>query len=382
MRRSLGVALVAVAAAMWGLDAWIRQPLAGSTPAPTIVFGEHVVLVALTLPFLVGAFAALLRLGWRARDRGLRDRRRLVRGRDDPLHRRRSSARDFVTPVVLQKVQPCSPCSPRGVILGERPRAALRLLPRARARRRVADRRPAPAASRPRTACGRRSTRSAPRCSGRSAPCSAATSRATCASSTSRRCASRSACRRARSRCSCSARRRSRRGTTRARSRCSRSSPASSRSASTTTGCASTPAVAATLAELAFPVSAILVGYFKFGQTLTGWQWVGVARRAWSSRCCRRARATRSTSCPPPRPRPRNARHGLRRRPARRTAERARDARARGPRRARLAARRGGRAARSRPSRSCATTACRRWPAPRRSSRPRSAGAPSCPGSC
>ena len=37
-----------------------------------------------------------------------------------------------------------------------------------------------------------------------------------------------------------------------------------------------TPAVAATLAELAFPVSAILVGYFKFGQTLTGWQWVGV----------------------------------------------------------------------------------------------------------
>ena len=42
-------------------------------------------------------------------------------------------------------------------------------------------------------------------------------------------------------------------------------------------GLKSTPAVAATLAELAFPVSAILVGYFKFGQTLTGWQWVGVA---------------------------------------------------------------------------------------------------------
>jgi drug/metabolite transporter (DMT)-like permease len=38
-----------------------------------------------------------------------------------------------------------------------------------------------------------------------------------------------------------------------------------------------TPAVAASLAELAFPVSAILVGYFKFGQTLTGVQWFGVA---------------------------------------------------------------------------------------------------------
>jgi drug/metabolite transporter (DMT)-like permease len=41
-------------------------------------------------------------------------------------------------------------------------------------------------------------------------------------------------------------------------------------------GLRSVPAVAATLAELAFPVTAILVGYFKFGQTLTGWQWVGV----------------------------------------------------------------------------------------------------------
>jgi drug/metabolite transporter (DMT)-like permease len=42
-------------------------------------------------------------------------------------------------------------------------------------------------------------------------------------------------------------------------------------------GLRSTPAVAATLAELAFPVTAVLVGYFKFGQTLTGWQWFGVA---------------------------------------------------------------------------------------------------------
>jgi drug/metabolite transporter (DMT)-like permease len=42
-------------------------------------------------------------------------------------------------------------------------------------------------------------------------------------------------------------------------------------------GLRTTPAVAATIAELAFPISAILVGYFKFGQTLTGWQWVGVA---------------------------------------------------------------------------------------------------------
>jgi drug/metabolite transporter (DMT)-like permease len=42
-------------------------------------------------------------------------------------------------------------------------------------------------------------------------------------------------------------------------------------------GLRSVPAVAATLAELAFPISAVLVGYFKFGYSLTGWQWVGVA---------------------------------------------------------------------------------------------------------
>jgi drug/metabolite transporter (DMT)-like permease len=42
-------------------------------------------------------------------------------------------------------------------------------------------------------------------------------------------------------------------------------------------GLRSTPAVAATIAELAFPITAVLVGYFRFGQTLTGWQWAGVA---------------------------------------------------------------------------------------------------------
>jgi drug/metabolite transporter (DMT)-like permease len=42
-------------------------------------------------------------------------------------------------------------------------------------------------------------------------------------------------------------------------------------------GLRSTPAVAATIAELAYPITAVLIGYFKFGQTLTHWQWAGVA---------------------------------------------------------------------------------------------------------
>src|SRR5437764_237880 len=57
--RPVATALVALAAALWGLDAWIRKPLAASTAVGTIVFGEHLVLVALTLPFLAGAVVAL-----------------------------------------------------------------------------------------------------------------------------------------------------------------------------------------------------------------------------------------------------------------------------------------------------------------------------------
>src|SRR5436190_662001 len=56
MQRSLGITLVAVAAALWGLDAWIRRPLAQSTDVATIVFGEHLVLVAITFPLLFAAW--------------------------------------------------------------------------------------------------------------------------------------------------------------------------------------------------------------------------------------------------------------------------------------------------------------------------------------
>src|ERR1700752_675311 len=58
-----GVVLVAVAAAMWGTDPIIRKTMSGTTSATTIVFGEHVILVALTLPFLLPALAAVMRAG-------------------------------------------------------------------------------------------------------------------------------------------------------------------------------------------------------------------------------------------------------------------------------------------------------------------------------
>src|SRR4051794_20416258 len=58
-----GVVLVSVAAALWGTDALFRRPLAQSTSAATIVFGEHVVLVLATLPLLAASLVALYRAG-------------------------------------------------------------------------------------------------------------------------------------------------------------------------------------------------------------------------------------------------------------------------------------------------------------------------------
>ena len=46
LARVPGVVLVAVAAAMWGTDPIIRKTMSGTTSATTIVFGEHVILVA------------------------------------------------------------------------------------------------------------------------------------------------------------------------------------------------------------------------------------------------------------------------------------------------------------------------------------------------
>ena len=127
---SAGIVLVAIAASLWGLDALIRKPLAGSTEVATIVFGEHLVLAAITLPLLGGAAAAVLRLGWRyvlvaavigagsSAVATILFTQAFVHG-------------DAVTPLVLQKVQPLVAVVGARFVLGERPRPrfALFLVP-------------------------------------------------------------------------------------------------------------------------------------------------------------------------------------------------------------------------------------------------------------
>ncbi len=116
-----GVLLVAVAAALWGSDPILRKPLGGDTTATTIVFGEHVVLVALTLPFLVPALRAV----WKAGPRYVAASVAVGAGASaiaTILFTEALFHGDFVTPVVLQKIQPLVAVLGAAVILGERPR--------------------------------------------------------------------------------------------------------------------------------------------------------------------------------------------------------------------------------------------------------------------
>jgi drug/metabolite transporter (DMT)-like permease len=275
MRRSTGIILVAVAAAMWGFDQWIRASLSGATTAATVVFGEHVVLVLLTLPFAVGALAAVFRLGWRhvlaavAVGAGASAVATILFTEALFAHN------DFVTPIVLQKVQPVFAVIGAMVVLGERPRfrfagyVAVALVgtwlmgvpdpfhPKAHGLATMFYALGAALLWALGTVFGRflaRDMRFEHVTTLRfvfGLPASAIALLVL-------------------------------------------GSPAFSSWHNSlwisilalVTGFAamfiyyyglrSTPAVAATIAELAFPITAVLVGYFKFGQTLTGWQWVGV----------------------------------------------------------------------------------------------------------
>src|SRR5258705_12283626 len=125
-----GVVLVSIAAAMWGLDGLIRKPLSSSTSPTTIVFGEHVVLVALTLPLLAVSLRALWSAGPRYVGAGI------AGGAGGSaiatiLFTQALFHGDFITVLVLQKAQPLVAVVGAWLVLGEqpRPRFAWFLLP-------------------------------------------------------------------------------------------------------------------------------------------------------------------------------------------------------------------------------------------------------------
>jgi drug/metabolite transporter (DMT)-like permease len=114
--------LVALAAALWGTDALFRKPLADSTPVATIVFGEHVVLFAITLPFLVPALAAVIGLGRRYVLAAVMIGAGASAVATILFTQAFVDSANPVTPVVLQKVQPIVAVIGAWVVLKERPR--------------------------------------------------------------------------------------------------------------------------------------------------------------------------------------------------------------------------------------------------------------------
>jgi drug/metabolite transporter (DMT)-like permease len=123
LSRVPGVVLIAVAAALWGTDPIIRKTMGQTTSATTIVFGEHVILVLCTLPFLLPALRSVVRAGRSYIAAAV------VIGAGasavatilftDALIR----ASYTITPVVIQKIQPFIAIGCAALLLGERARA-------------------------------------------------------------------------------------------------------------------------------------------------------------------------------------------------------------------------------------------------------------------
>jgi DME family drug/metabolite transporter len=114
-----GVVLIAVAAAMWGTDPLLRKSIL-SIPASTIVFGEHVFLVLLTLPLLIPALRAV----WAAGASYVVAAVVVGAGASGAATILFTQAlqHDFVSAVVMQKAQPLVAVMGAAVLLGERPR--------------------------------------------------------------------------------------------------------------------------------------------------------------------------------------------------------------------------------------------------------------------
>jgi drug/metabolite transporter (DMT)-like permease len=111
--------LVAVAASLWGFSGLLREPLSKEMPTLSLVLAEHVVLVVLVLPWLVPAVRALAASSRRTQVGIL-----VIGAGSSALATVMFTAAfrlgDPVTPQVLQKLQPVFALLLAAVVLGER----------------------------------------------------------------------------------------------------------------------------------------------------------------------------------------------------------------------------------------------------------------------
>lgn len=122
-RRSDRTWLIALAASLWGFSGVLRAPLSTQYPASTIVLWEHLVLVLLLLPWLVPAFRALGRSSVRTQVSVV-----VIGAGSSALATTLFTAAfrlgDPITPQVLQKLQPVLALVFAAFLLGERLRAS------------------------------------------------------------------------------------------------------------------------------------------------------------------------------------------------------------------------------------------------------------------
>lgn len=101
--------VVAIAAAMWGLDGLLRKPLALNLQPATVVLGEHAIAVLVLLPVVPAAVRAYQRCGWRDRVAvaliGI-GASAVGTALFTEAFRYSAADGDFITPLVLQKLQP------------------------------------------------------------------------------------------------------------------------------------------------------------------------------------------------------------------------------------------------------------------------------------
>ncbi|GAA4823615.1 DMT family transporter [Actinomycetospora corticicola] len=110
--------LVALGAALWGTDALLRAPLAGALPAASIVFWEHLIIVVVLVPWLPRAWRAFRAMPARARAAMAA----IGAGSSalaTVLFTEALTLGDPVTPLVLQKIQPLVAALGAAWLLGE-----------------------------------------------------------------------------------------------------------------------------------------------------------------------------------------------------------------------------------------------------------------------
>lgn len=120
-RRADGTGWVALAAALWGSDAYLRSKLVTEVPAATVVLAEHAIVVVLLLPLIVRTWPEVRRLdpvgklaliGIGAGASALAT----------VLFTQAFTYGDFIAPALLQQTQPLIAIAGAWLVLGERPR--------------------------------------------------------------------------------------------------------------------------------------------------------------------------------------------------------------------------------------------------------------------